>query len=193
MKISLNIDKASMLFFASLPPLTFSTPGPIEVDETQLTDDLRKQLVYAWSQGQIILDPPNVLMQNVPGLVHVDTLKSQVVVQPSTKASPVTTSTDPYQGLEKLLTKQLAVIKKKIPTLSVSQLRQLKELEESGKKRKSLLLPIQTILDTHVKQVQAITPADGLQETKEDLKPYSTIVSDVVESVVETITIPTTE
>jgi hypothetical protein len=99
--------------------------------------------------------------------------------------------------LKSLLTKSISSLKRELPTLSPSQLSKLLTLETQGKKRKSVLSLLTSLLEKYKQDVSAkvgtedIVPGMDNAELFKGMKSLDLDnISDVIESNIETVTIP---
>lgn len=199
MKIMLNKDKYGMLFLDGFAPLTFDEPGPLEVTVKELTSRQVKQLNYNLLRGAIIVDDPNELKKYNEILEPVIIPSATKTIAKNQDISEMMKEQE--SELVKLLTKTISTIKKSVPALKGSELREILRLEKSGKNRKSLVGFLDEANKANTETVSAVvgkTPIDLEEHSKLvkgglGLAKYSKNVSDVVDSEVEEVTLKTTD
>jgi hypothetical protein len=191
MKVTLNTDKASLLFISGLPNLTVDEPGPIDVNVDTLTRQQAGQLLMSVNLGKVTTDV-DFLELFKQKFVSPEVL-AKMLVKPAPKVLPPIEEKE-FSVLEKLvadkerwknlLSQSIPSIKKQLPSFSSTELLSIKNVETNGKKRARVLEALDQLIDKFFAEVKANIPdAPPLPD-----EPYSTNVSDVVESNVENVT-----
>ena len=198
MKIILNRDRHGMLFMDGLPPLTFDEPGPVEINVEELSPLQFSQVSNNLATGVITSDHPEEMLYHSVAPVVSTTL---VVPQAVTEEKDINKIIEEQDNkLKQLLTKTITTIKKTVPDLNASEIRKLLELEQGGKKRKSLVQFLAEAGVTHTEAVTNNVGSDGIDLVAHadvvkgglGLGQYSTNVTDVVDSEEEEVIIDPT-
>lgn len=173
---------------------TKDNPGPKDVDLSLLTLEELKQFLHNARRGVIAVEDPSgftefvnrlIKLQETPAAI-VETVPTPVVV-PEIKEVKEKTVASPKKDvpkLKQLLTKSVSSIKKTIPEMSVSEIREILDLERNGKKRKNLISIFEEQIDRHTQSV--MKSVGSVDVAGKHLIPgvqmSSPMVSDIVES-----------
>jgi len=187
-----NRDRQSMLFLGEPLNFTYDTPGPVEVDLDQLTPTQKNQLMYNCRIGALAVSDKEALLEACSALPAASPTFTTGHEQPVAQTAPKDAVDDAKEELNKLkelLDAHHSTVKKNVGLLRPAQVRQLLELEQAGKKRKSVLKVLQEIVSKHSDSVTSqfvqggdLMDAPRNQVFQEDSGARSTQITDVVES-----------
>jgi hypothetical protein len=196
MKITLNADKCPFYSVGKVFALNFESPGPVDIDYTQLTPQEQMQVTYGIKSGSLIADETPTqtkVTYSTPNEVPVKAI--ELTPHPDIEEYMAAEIAE----LNVLLVGTVSTVKKKIGNIrSVRHLKLLARLEEKGSRRPGVLKVIQELLDKHTKAVTDLTGTeDILQATMDNTHSKITEgtrgmvnlanLTDVVESDVERI------
>lgn len=190
--------------------LSFESPGPVNIDPVGLTEINKRAIITGAKLGQVkvtgleqILPPPAPIpVLDEPTLP----MAKSYAPQPLVEVSPTNFSTETVNkfvkireekksiDLKGLLSKSLSSIKKELPPRNKQELLLLRELEQKGKNRKTVVKLINDLLEKITNEVSASIAASEGKGPKimapVDLPAkFLPNLGEVVESQGETITI----
>jgi len=204
MQITLSdTSRTSMLFIGDLGQdgtypimLTIDDPGPKNIDLDSIGTQEKRQLLYNYNCGNLLIKDADKYLELLGHVIQTTpTTTVPVLAQSFTEITKQKRKIQEIE-LKKYLKKHWASIKKEIPTMDLMTLRQLTDLEKSGKKRKGLIKTLEKAITTYSKEVSDKLAGNDISNMVYDPNAVtSTNVSDVVESnvVEETFLIPSEE
>jgi hypothetical protein len=194
-----NKDRQSMLFLGEPLNFSYDEPGPIEVELGELTEAQKNQLFYNWRQGVLSVSDESQLEEvcnTAPAATKSFVTPKELPMARSPKDA-VQQIDDSKKVLRKLLSKRIGTIKKEVSQMTISQVRDIIELENEWKKRKGLLKFLDELIGKHEKDV---TQRVGVEEVGDSTFPVGVKrdkldqIMDVIESDEKTVTfIPSDE
>lgn len=200
MQVCLNMDKCTMLILGVNPGFLDSgdkyvlSDQPMELDPSRLNPATLRQLIFNINRGYIETDEDgkkelqDVLVKQAPPEQKVAAAE---VVKPERKLNPVQVIQNELEGLETVLRATIPTIIKECAGFRVAKLRRLKELEEEGQKRVTLLKFLAQKIEDHNKVVsQSVGDEDvGGKYAVHAPGLVSSQVSEIVESDIVQVTI----
>ena len=169
MELSLkNLEKHSILFIGSQLALTPENPGPVLVDVDSLSQKEAYQILLNIRRGVLCTTDTLGVLEKRAEVVEAVQSVNPAIAPASATPTPTSSNLSPKKkaiALKKLLAKKIPVVKKEASELSVSDLRELIEIEKSGKNRKSLVPFLSQLYSTHVDQVA--TKLESLEKNSE--------------------------
>ena len=186
-----DLEKHSILFIGKQISLTPENPGPVLIDIDSLTEKEAKQVLFNVRMGILSTEYDTALLEERLGLNKVEEPSQDQISTPK-EATPLTSPRKREVRLKKILAKKINVIKKEASNLSVSELRELIELERTYKNRKSLLPFLVEMYGSHTDEVAQNLKAIEDNSEKQGLSPQTFLddLPDVVESEGKEVEIP---
>lgn len=199
MQIALNEHGRTLMLFIGQQdphghyPLTFTLddPGPKDVDISSLGPAEKTQLLYNYRRGALLVREADReeflrLTQDTPAAAKGYKTGAEIPIDPKQPPKDALQRQGELESkLKTYLKNHWSTIKKGIPDMDMSTIKNLRALEEAGKSRKSLLKAFDEAIEAHVKSVQSKVAGPDIggmvHEVGLDRLP-STNISDVVES-----------
>lgn len=150
MLFMLNQEKRVGFLSIGKTVFTFDDPGPKDVNLESATQVEIGQLVYNGRKGVLLVEDPDKLLSLVEEAAPIAKEEKKEEVKQDKKEDIIE---EENKKLRKILKKSVSSVKKSSVDLTTGQIRRMKNLESSGKNRKSLLSFFNEILDKHSKTV----------------------------------------
>lgn len=192
-------ERQSMLFLGDPLNFTYDTPGPVTVDLDTLTLEQKNQLMYSCRIGALAVSDADALVQACAALPAASPSFTTGHEQPVEQVAPKNALEGAEEDLDKLrelLDAHHSTVKKNVAMLRPAQIRTLLELEEAGKKRKSVLKFLNEVVARHSDSVTGqlaeggdLMDAPRCAVFQEDPQARSTQITDVIESDEEEVTL----
>lgn len=199
MQIALNENGRTLMLFIGEPdpygryPLSFTLddPGPKEVSIGALGPREKTQLLYNYRRGALLVREGDReeflrLTQNTPAAAKGYKTGTEVPIDPKQPPKDaLQRQGDLESKLRTFLKNHWSTIKRSIPDMDMTMIRNLRVLEQAGKGRKSLLKAFDAAIEAHAKSVQSKVAGPDISGMVHEvgLAPLpSTNISDVVES-----------
>lgn len=193
-------DKQSMLFLGEPLNFTYDTPGPVTVNLDELSPTQKNQLMYNCRIGALAVSDKDALLEACAALPAASPAFTTGHEQPVQKQEPpkdaMRAAEEDLDKLKELLDAHHSTVKKNVVGLRPAQLRSLLELEQSGKKRKSVLKFLEEVVAKHADSVTSQLAEEGdLMDAprnavfQADPGARSTQITDVIESDEEEVTL----
>lgn len=151
-----NRERQSMIFLGDPLDFTYDTPGPREVDLDSLTPTQKNQLLYNCRLGILAVDDKEALLQACSGAPAASQSFTTAHEQPLGQEPPkdaVDGRKSDLEALKLLLDAHHSTVKKNVRNLRPAQVRDLLELEQKGKKRKTILKFLNEVVGKHTSSV----------------------------------------
>jgi len=205
MQVTLNAERQSFCFIGSYM-LSFSEPGPIDVNVKSLTDQEVEQFLFNHRQGYISIDDPKELLQRAPKKVA----PKPIIKTEETKPLPTIQNDKPIPDtsrqevieLRKILSMKIPFIKEHATKMTIGKVKRLLEVERDFRNRKGVVGFLEEIINKHTLSVtnSAImkrgdigTAQDKSSHNavhgKNAIRQYLTNIGEIVESDETTITV----
>jgi hypothetical protein len=188
-----NKEKQSILFLGEPLNFTYDDPGPRDIELDNLSSTQRDQLLSNHRLGILAVSNTDILIEAC-GVSNVPPVSSHY--QPVSQEPPRDATEGIKEELDKLkelLNAHHSTVKKNAANLRLAQVRSLLELEEAGKKRKSVIKFLKELINKHTdsvtSQMKGIDLMQGGVVHQPVPGPQSTQISNVIESEVKEVTL----